>query len=84
MFYRNQAGKNQRDFIWQPPLGAMEVSMMGPGEYDFQLNGSHDYQLAGVDTGPFGTAKTLVGDQENHVNLEVTDLRRTSVWHAPI
>lgn len=73
--YRNQTGRNQRDFIWQPPLGAMEVSMMGPGEYEFQLNGSQDYQLAGVDTGYSKNAITLVGDDENHVNLEVTDLR---------
>ena len=73
--YKNQAGRNQRDFIWQPPLGAMEVSMMGPGEYEFQLNGSQDYQLAGVDTGPFIDATILVGAGGGAVNLEVTDLR---------
>ena len=72
--YYTEIFKNQRDFVWQPAIGIMDSSdLFSAGEYEFQLNPSQDYKLAGIQTEPYLDGLTVAGGAGP--DLEVIDVK---------
>jgi hypothetical protein len=70
-YAENTKGRNNRMFIWRPPIGAFDVDMMGCGEYDIQLNPNPDYIKAATES----LLDRQVGINLNEVNVTVNNIK---------
>ena len=70
-YAENTKGRNNRKFIWRPPIGAFDVDMMGCGEYDIQLNPNPDYIKAATES----LLDRAVGVNPNEVNVTVNNIK---------